>query len=517
MYLDFYRLNRAPFHITPDPDFLFPSPSHNEALAAIVYGAEKRKGFVAMTGEVGTGKTTILRAYLRREEGTDILPIYLFHPDLSFRDLVIKLSRELGLGLAEESTSELLEHLQVQLIEEYRENRTPVLIIDEAQNMPIETLEQLRMLTNLETSKDKLLQVVLVGQPELEEILNQHSLRQLKQRISVRATIQPLTDTESAAYIRSRVERAGSDAKYLFTNAALKEVVRLSNGIPRTINTLCDNALIAGYGMQQRPVQSKTVREAGRDLQLRAAPVSSYRSKWALGAVAAALAFGAGFLWYSNREAPAAVDVAATEAAEPTSQLDSSPVPEPQPEPESKPRETTPPEENITSPQVDAVFEDPDPIASLMQQLRARETPAAVAVPPPEDRPEPETGVQPDEPVQADTQLPVNVPSPVPASPVLADVPKAEPVAAAPIPRVSVRPAQLNTTDVPHLSEDVTVITRIVEPGDCLSKMIADVYKTENYQAIIADVIRYNPGIGDPDALTVGMSIIFPQFSDRAE
>lgn len=507
MYLDFYRLNREPFHITPDPDFLFPSPSHNEALASIVYGVEKRKGFVALTGEVGTGKTTILRAYLRREEGTDIRPIYLFHPDLSFRDLVMKLSRELGLDTGDASTSELLESLQGQLINEYRENRTPVLIIDEAQNMPIETLEQLRMLTNLETSKDKLLQVVLVGQPELEEILNQHSLRQLKQRISVRSTIQALTPAEAAAYVRSRIERAGGEPKHLFSDSAIREIVRLSKGIPRTINTLCDNALIAGYGMQQRPVPPKTVREAGRDLQMDVGSNTSFRPAWAVAAIAAILAGGAGAYWVMNYTSPDAGN-AGTYSVANAETLGSSDALEITPssitdDSVDAAMTAEPPKPTPSAPEVQAPVADtePDPVDTLTTELRHRVETRDDATTPPR-----QIEVRPREPQVSAEKPQIDVPAPVPASPVAVRTPSREPKAEPVKP-----PVQISQANARPLSGGAGMITRVVKPGDCLSKLISDVYNTEYYQEIMPEIMRHNPKISDPDALTVGLLIEFPE------
>ena len=507
MYLDFYRLNREPFHITPDPDFLFPSPSHNEALASIVYGVEKRKGFVALTGEVGTGKTTILRAYLRREEGTDIRPIYLFHPDLSFRDLVMKLSRELGLDTGDASTSELLESLQGQLINEYRENRTPVLIIDEAQNMPIETLEQLRMLTNLETSKDKLLQVVLVGQPELEEILNQHSLRQLKQRISVRSTIQPLTPAEAAAYVRSRVERAGGEPRHLFSDSAIREIVRLSKGIPRTINTLCDNALIAGYGMQQRPVPPKTVREAGRDLQMDVGPNRSLQPAWAVAAVAAIVAGGAGAYWVMNNTSPDTGNTGVYSVAN-AETLGNSEAPEIAPTPIAEDSvdaalsvEPPKPAPLKSEPEVQTPIADnePDPMDTLTTELRHRVEARGDATIPPR-----QIEVQPREP-EITTEKPViDVPAPVAASPVAVQTPSPDPTPAKP-------PVRISESTARPLVNGAGMITRVVKPGDCLSKLISEVYNTEFYQEIMPEIMRHNPKISDPDALTVGLLIEFPE------
>lgn len=526
MYLDFFRLEREPFHITPDPDFLFPSPSHNEALAAIIYGAEHRKGFVALTGEVGTGKTTILRAYLRREEGTSIIPIYLFHPDLSFRDLIIKLLRELGLESGDGSTMDLLERLQTQLIEDYRANRTPVLIIDEAQNMPIETLEQLRMLTNLETSKDKLLQVVLVGQPELDEILDQHSLRQLKQRISLRSKILPLTDTEVAAYIRSRTERAGGDAKFLFTDGAIREVVRMAGGIPRTINTLCDNALIAGYGLQQRPVGAKMVREAARDLQMHV-PRSSTRKLVVAAAMIAAIAVAGGAYVFMNGSSER------TEAAESYAVVSDTEFP-PTENPDAGLTEAASSEENAT-PELSSVAapetetslpggdadspepteapemenaESPDPLERLGEELLTRTQPAsgnrdaALATESPiqiEVRPVEASTLSP-----VDTSPPFDTSAPTAASPISAetpvlipDAPTTQPVVVAAAPEARKRTATLET--------------RVVKSGDCLSKLIADVYKAENYRGLVDFVMQENPGISDPDALQVGMLINFPK------
>jgi nucleoside-triphosphatase THEP1 len=170
MYLSFYHLKKEPFHITPDPEFLFLSPSHKEALGSVIYGIEKRKGFVAITGEVGVGKTTILRSYLDRAELERLKIIYVFNPNVSFQGLLKTISRELGFTLRADDTYEMVNQLQEILIEMYWRNQFVVLIIDEAQNMPIDTLENLRMLSNLETSKDKLIQILLVGQPEFDSV-----------------------------------------------------------------------------------------------------------------------------------------------------------------------------------------------------------------------------------------------------------------------------------------------------------------------------------------------------------
>jgi general secretion pathway protein A len=267
MYLTFYNLKKEPFHITPDPEFLYLSPSHKEALAAIIYGIEQKKGFVAIVGDVGVGKTTILRSYLDTTDRSHLKVIYVFNARLTFEGLLKTIYEELGLPIETNDTMQMVNNLYRVLIEEYRQGNTMVLVIDEAQNMPLETLENLRMLSNLETSKDKLIQIVLVGQLEFEEELNLRRLRQLKQRIAIRSTISPLTKTESLDYIKYRLQKAGSDHGSVFTDAALRTIASKAKGIPRAINILCDNALITGFGYQQKPATAKVVREVVADFQ----------------------------------------------------------------------------------------------------------------------------------------------------------------------------------------------------------------------------------------------------------
>jgi general secretion pathway protein A len=267
MYLDFYQLKKAPFHITPDPDFLFLSPSHKAALGAIIYGIEERQGFVAITGEVGLGKTTILRAYLERIEPRKLRTIYVFNANVSFRSLLKIIFQEFGLDLEDivlfedEDLFELVNRLHQALIQEYKQGRNVALIIDEAQHMPIETLENLRMLSNLETATEKLVQIVLIGQPEFAQKLDLHELRQLKQRLVIQSTIAPLTAAESMAYLQHRLAKVTQSPEPIFTKGALQRIVEAAHGTPRTMNILCTNALIAGYGYRQRPITAETVRE----------------------------------------------------------------------------------------------------------------------------------------------------------------------------------------------------------------------------------------------------------------
>jgi len=300
MYLSYYHLKKQPFHITPDPEFLYLSPSHKEALAGIIYGIEQRKGFIAIVGAVGVGKTTILRSYLESADRSHLKIIYVFNANLSFEGLIRTIYQELGIPAGGGDVLELVNGLYEVLIEEYKNGTTIVLVVDEAQNMPVDTLENLRMLSNLETSKDKLIQIVLVGQPEFEEKLNLSSLRQLKQRLAVRSTILPLTRVESIEYIKFRLHKAGSNSQSVFTNSALKRITARAKGIPRIINILCDNALVTGFGYQRKPVPGKVAAEIIRDLDgVRRSPLMRW---WVLG-VSALAAFLTGISWFLPHKA----------------------------------------------------------------------------------------------------------------------------------------------------------------------------------------------------------------------
>lgn len=268
MYLNFYDLQKEPFQITPDPSFLFLSHVHKEALASIIYGVEKRKGFVLITGAVGVGKTTILRAYLEKAEARNLRIIYVFNSNISYSNLLKYVFSELDIVPQSGEICHMVNQLHQKLLDEYREGRNVLLLIDEAQNMPIDTLENLRMLSNFETATEKLIQIVFSAQPEFEKTLNLDELKQLKQRIAVKATIYPFSTDEGVTYIHHRLKTAGHKEKLIFSDGALKEIVKAARGIPRVINVLCDNSLITAFGYGKKRIGVGIVREITRDFGL---------------------------------------------------------------------------------------------------------------------------------------------------------------------------------------------------------------------------------------------------------
>lgn len=275
-YGRFYGLNSPPFHITPDPSLLFATETHQQALGAIEYGIAAGKGFIVVTGEVGVGKTTMLKMCLERLDSNNSKLIYIYNSALSVAELYAAILDELDVAVrARADTGETLRALQRALLAEHEAGRQVILAVDEAQNMPEQTLENLRVLSNLETAKSKLLQIILVGQPELDVVLAKPSLRQLTQRVAVRAQIKPLSWRQSCRYIQYRSQCAGRLAdRPLFSTPALWYLALTARGIPRSINIACDNALINGYGYGAQRVSLKIAMESCQALQLRS-PVRS--------------------------------------------------------------------------------------------------------------------------------------------------------------------------------------------------------------------------------------------------
>lgn len=270
MYKKFFDLKRNPFEIAPDPHFLFFTERTREALASIYYGICRRKGFVLMTGEVGTGKTLLVRCLLELLTRQQIAFANVFNPLLSADDFLRYVASDLGITPADSSKSTLLLELNNFLIARLRKGLTTVLIVDEAQNLQADVLEEIRLLTNLETAKQKLLQILLVGQPELEPKLDCANLRQLKQRVALRCRLEPLEERDIQGYIVRRLTLAGmtTNPEALFSAGAVAAIYHYSQGIPRLVNTLCENSLIGTYAQHARAVSVQIVEEIAAEFRL---------------------------------------------------------------------------------------------------------------------------------------------------------------------------------------------------------------------------------------------------------
>jgi general secretion pathway protein A len=267
MYLSFFGLNEKPFAITPDPRYLYLSERHAEALAHLLYGINEAGGFVQLTGEVGTGKTTIVRSLLAQTPKNVEIALIL-NPKMTAPEFLLTICEELGIGVpdsATESLKDLVDILSGYLLRAHAGGRRVVVVVDEAQNLAPSVLEQVRLLTNLETNTRKLLQIILIGQPELRELLGRNELRQLAQRITGRYHLNPLTAAETAAYVRHRLRVAGATSD-IFSPAALTEVHRLAIGVPRVINVVCDRALLGAYSMDRHRVTTSLVRNAASEV-----------------------------------------------------------------------------------------------------------------------------------------------------------------------------------------------------------------------------------------------------------
>ena len=271
MYKTFFNLECNPFELTPDPAFLFTTKRTNEALAALYYGVRQHKGFVVLTGEIGTGKTLLLRCLLEQlTQSEDVAYAYLFNGLLSPKGLLQYIVSDFGLNASGKNKSELLFELSQFVISRGSKNLTTVLILDEAHLLSGTILEEVRLLTNLETVQTKLLQIVLVGQPELDQKLDSFELRQLKQRIALRARLEPMNAIETRGYIEQRLKIAGvsNAATNLFPDAAIATVFRYSRGFPRLINTICENALIAAYAKQVRSLTPTIIEDVSKGLRI---------------------------------------------------------------------------------------------------------------------------------------------------------------------------------------------------------------------------------------------------------
>ena len=268
MYKDFYGLRANPFNVNPDPRYLFLTRHTEEALACLTYGIQSRKGFVLLTGEVGTGKTTLINKLLEWLRLQQVATAFVFNSKLNVPQFLDYMMADFGIPCESKAKSQILLRLYNWLLDRYRAGETAVLIVDEAQNLSDEVLEEIRMLTNLETFTEKLLQIVLVGQPELEHRLRQPQLRQLKQRLTLRARTHPLTLEETKAYVQQRLRVAGSNGQLIFEPGAIEAVYRYAGGIPRVINLVCEHCLVSAFVDQQKLIGPDVVDAVARDFDL---------------------------------------------------------------------------------------------------------------------------------------------------------------------------------------------------------------------------------------------------------
>ncbi len=267
MYIQFYGLKEKPFNVTSDPSFLFFSRTHKEALSHLTYGIKERKGFIAITGEIGAGKTTLCRALLNQLNPENTKTAFMFNPSLSGLQLLEAILEDFGLTPERRNKIALFKQLNKFLLSELGIGRNVVLIIDEAQNIRNSLLEEIRMLSNLETEKEKLFQIILVGQPQLNNKLNSPELYQLRQRIAVRFHINPLEKDEIEKYIYHRLKVAGSRGDIIFTQQSLERIYAYSNGVPRLINLACDRALLTGFVMETKTLDEDIIKKSISEIE----------------------------------------------------------------------------------------------------------------------------------------------------------------------------------------------------------------------------------------------------------
>jgi type II secretory pathway predicted ATPase ExeA len=268
MYKEFFGLRESPFNVNPDPRYLYLTKQTQEAYACLTYGIQTKKGFILLTGEVGTGKTTLLNRlldWLRTQRATTA---FIFNPRLSVTQMLDFMMTDFGIPCESKLKSQVLLRLNQWLLERYKAGETAVLIIDEAQNLSPQVLEEIRLLTNLETSTEKLLQIVLAGQPELEAKLAQPQLRQLRQRITLRSKTLPLSLEETSGYIHERLRIAGATDETIFSEDAIQAIHHFAKGIPRITNLLCEHSLINSFAAQEKPIQRAVIEEVAREYQL---------------------------------------------------------------------------------------------------------------------------------------------------------------------------------------------------------------------------------------------------------
>ncbi|MGH7894033.1 MAG: AAA family ATPase [Candidatus Binatia bacterium] len=368
MYEAFFGLTDSPFRLTPDPRFLYLSAKHAEALAHLRLGLSEPGGFVCITGDIGTGKTTVLRTFLA-DLGPEVATAYVFNPTLSWEDLIARIARELGVTVSGTRHVDLMDDLNAHLLAQRKEGRIAVVVIDEAQAIPLDVLERLRLLSNLETSTEKLLRLVLVGQPQLAQLLLDPALAQLNQRITLRWHLGPLTRAETFGYIRHRLTVAGGEkAIPLFTTPALLLVHRVSRGVPRLVNMVAHRAALAAFVRRRRRITMGSVRRAYREI--RAVPLRTTSPGWRVGFATAVLAVGVGLATFGIPGVDWQLDWRAQNPTPATSPAEAAPAAA-----VSAPREPAPP---LAAPASDADLEFERRLALLKPQASLRASVDAV-------------------------------------------------------------------------------------------------------------------------------------------
>jgi len=278
MYKAFFGLRENPFAVNPDPHFLFSTHEVEEAISSLTYCIQERRGFVLLTGEVGTGKTTLLNMFLDWLREADVASAFIFNPRMDSIEFFDFMMTDFGISCESNLKSQKLIRLNHWLLERYRAKQTAVLVIDEAQNLSTEVLEEIRLLTNLETAREKLLQIVLAGQPELDHKLSRPELRQLRQRITLRCKTRPFDGKETEAYIDERLRISGRNGRPIFTPEAVERIYYYSGGVPRVINLICDHALITAYAEGRQSVSAAIIDTVGTEFDLDRQPPATVRA-----------------------------------------------------------------------------------------------------------------------------------------------------------------------------------------------------------------------------------------------
>jgi general secretion pathway protein A len=476
VYCAFFGFREKPFNLTPDPKFLYLNASYREALAAMHYGVGDRKGFVSLIGEAGTGKTTLLRRLLA-ELPRATRSVLVINPAIGFEEMLRFILSDLGRAPAPGATKlDMLEALNAELLDTLARGGNVVVLIDEAQDLPIPVLEELRLLSNLETAKEKILQLVLAGQPEFDALLARPEIRQLRQRISVRARLRPLARAEVKAYVVARIAAAGGDGRGLFTPAAVLRLWWFSGGVPRLVNAACDNALVTAYAGGRRRIGWREIGEARRDLRRQVTWVP-HRLTQAVTLLAAAAIGGSlmlGGMWLARERPAATVQAAATPWPDPSDHV-------------------------VPSPSVAVAAA----ALAVGSPPNAAETPTSVEVLPVAASPEP----------SAEGIVPIEAGSPagaVDSGSVVAPTPKASsmPIAVG----TAMRPEPSQEAPLPSAQiggsagDDLRI--RITD-GDTFSDLARRYYGNAGPR-VAAKIKAANPGVDDPDILQAGKFLVLP-------